>query len=309
LVVSGAATPAGAFSGAFFPTQSVGNRGTDVAAIQYLLRNRGLVVRIDSVFSAATQTAVRSFQERYGIPVDGIVAPPTWAKLIVLLKSGSTGDAVRAVQHQLNQKRSARLHVDGTFGTMTVSAVVAFQRHAGLVADGVMNSATWRNLIWHYEYANFAPASLCDYTDTTGNGTKANWGTAAAIGQMEAAAAAGYRAGTGAIGVGDISLEHGGNIAGHTFHERGLEVDLRPIRRDRLQCRWGTSWRWTSYDRTATRVLVRALRAAAPGHLRLIYFNDPILIREGLTRWYTGHDGHLHVRYCEKTHPDPIYDC
>ena len=41
----------------------------------------------------------------------------------------------------------------------------------------------------------------------------------------------------------------------------------------------------------------------APGHIKVIYFNDPVLIKEGLTTWFAGHDDHLHVRYCEKTHP------
>ena len=134
-------------------------------------------------------------------------------------------------------------------------------------------------------------------------------GTAAAVGQLESAAKALYASRGAAVPVGDLSFEHGGEILGHTFHEKGLEVDLRPIRRDRLQCRWGTSWRWSSYDRSATRALVKALRAAAPGHVRLVYFNDPVLIDEGVTRYYRGHDDHLHVRYCEKLHPDPIYDC
>ena len=36
---------------------------------------------------------------------------------------------------------------------------------------------------------------------------------------------------------------------------------------------------------------------------------DPVLIREGLTRWYTGHDDHLHIRYCEKVYPLAAYRC
>ncbi len=43
---------------------------------------------------------------------------------------------------------------------------------------------------------------------------------------------------------------------------------------------------------------------AAPGHVKLIYFNDPVLIKEGLTTHYLGHDDHLHVRYCEAAHPE-----
>ncbi len=59
---------------------------------------------------------------------------------------------------------------------------------------------------------------------------------------------------------------------------------MRPIRDNENQCTWGTNWRFASYDRAATRALIKAIRAAAPGHVKLIYFNDPVLIREGLTR-------------------------
>jgi hypothetical protein len=34
-----------------------------------------------------------------------------------------------------------------------------------------------------------------------------------------------------------------------------------------------------------------------------------VLIREGLTTWFAGHDDHLHVRYCEVVHPLKAYDC
>ena len=44
-------------------------------------------------------------------------------------------------------------------------------------------------------------------------------------------------------------------------------------------------------------------------HIKVIYFNDPVLIREGLTRWYTGHDDHVHVRFCERVYPLATYDC
>jgi hypothetical protein len=34
-----------------------------------------------------------------------------------------------------------------------------------------------------------------------------------------------------------------------------------------------------------------------------------VLIREGLTTHEPGHDDHLHIRYCEKFHPNSRYDC
>jgi len=55
--------------------------------------------------------------------------------------------------------------------------------------------------------------------------------------------------------------------------------------------------------------MIQRFRAYAPGHIKLIYFNDPVLIGEGLTTWHMGHDDHIHVRFCESTHPLAAYDC
>ena len=100
-----------------------------------------------------------------------------------------------------------------------------------------------------------------------------------------------------------------GDIPGHATHERGLDIDIRMLRKANDQCTWGTRWSYTTYDRAATRVMIKKFRALAPGHIKVIYFNDPVLIREGLTTWYSGHDDHIHVRFCEKIHPIAIYDC
>ncbi len=86
-------------------------------------------------------------------------------------------------------------------------------------------------------------------------------------------------------------------------------MDIRPIRKAGNQCSFGTNWRLSSYSRTLTRALIKDIRAAAPGHVKLIYFNDPVLIREGLTVHFPGHDDHLHIRYCEHAYPLKTYRC
>ena len=43
--------------------------------------------------------------------------------------------------------------------------------------------------------------------------------------------------------------------------------------------------------------------APAPGHVKLIYFNDPRADRRGPDDTPAGHDDHLHVRYCEVMAP------
>ncbi|KWW98721.1 Peptidoglycan-binding domain 1 protein [Carbonactinospora thermoautotrophica] len=284
---------------AFFPTQNLHNRGTDVAAIQYLLKARGQQVTVNEHFDAGTATAVKAFQRSQGLPADGIVGPQTWGKLVVTVRAGSRGPAVQAVQHELNQKRRAGLPVNGVFDSRTTAAVKALQSAVGLPADGVVDATTWKYLTWHYEQPN-SPYT-CGYRTAD-----KRWGTAAAVAQTEWAAS--QVAGRfGKVAIGDLSLRYGGGYGGHRSHRVGLDVDLRPMRDNNDQCRSGTTWRQAAYDRAATRELVKALRAT--GHVKVIFFNDPQLIREGLTRHWKGHDDHLHVRFCEKVHPNAAYRC
>lgn len=297
------AVPASAFSRASYPTQSLGSRGTDVLALQYLLEARGHGVTKSGYYGRATRDAVSAFQASRGLTADGVTRPSTWRRLVLTVRYDSRGPAVRAVQRLLDAKRAAGLPLTGWFGPQTRDAVRTFQRHAGLTVDGAMGADDWRNLVWHYE--RVSSSGTCRYPTST-SGHRAHWGTAAAVRQVESAASA-VRVDHGPVAVGDVSHEHGGEIAGHVTHEVGLDVDVRPMRRDHQQCAYGTTYRYASYDRAATRAFLRQVYAR--GHVELVYFNDPVLIGEGLTTWYSGHDNHLHVRYCEAWHPSADYTC
>jgi peptidoglycan hydrolase-like protein with peptidoglycan-binding domain len=288
-----------------WPVQSLHDRGANVSAIQGLLRAHGATVEITGTFDAATKSAVASFQAAHALTANGIVAGATWEALVVPVKQGDSGEAVSAVQRLLVAKRHEALSVTGVFGPFTRDRVAAFQAHYGMTVWGSVGPVTWRRLVAHFQYPSFG-ANLCAYTVGNGN---AHWATGSAIALLKAAETAFLKLGYGRISMGDASLEHGGDIPGHETHEQGLDIDLRLIRTDEKQCTWGTNRFWTTYDRAATRALIKTIRATAPGHVKLIYFNDPVLIREGLTTWFKGHDDHLHVRYCEASHPLAMYDC
>jgi hypothetical protein len=271
------------------------------------LQHHGFSTTKNGVFDSATTTAARAFQSAKGLGVDGIVGPQTWGALVVQIAQGSTAaNQVRALQVELNAKRNAGLAVDGVFSAAVTTAVRDFQSHAGIAADGIAGPITWRNLVWHYDYPSLV--SFCD-KDPDGNGT-ANWASAGAIGQIEKAAADFAATGQGLLPLGDAGFEHGGDIPGHSSHDVGMDVDVWPIRTDNAQCNAGRiTWESATYDRAATRQLVQMIRAAAPGHVKIVWFNDPVLISEGLTAQLSNHDNHLHVRYCEKVHPSSLYTC
>ncbi|WP_241671963.1 penicillin-insensitive murein endopeptidase [Streptomyces sp. IB2014 016-6] len=292
----GLGVPAHAFPQAAFPLTSSGSRGSDVVALQHLLAAHGRTVTVDGVFSSGTQSAVVGFQQSKGLAADGIVGPATWGALAITVRQGDNGPAAKAVQSLLNAKRGTGLAVDGAFGPATDSAVRTFQSHAGIGADGVVGPTTWQNLLWHYENINFGAGSMCAQSPDGNAG--AHWATAGAVGQLEAAAATFATTGNGRLPVGDAGFEHGGAIPGHASHQVGMDIDVWPIRTDSAQCTAGRiTWQSSTYDRAATRRLVQEIRAKAPGHVQLIFFNDPQLISEGLTTSYPNHDNHLHIRY------------
>ncbi len=63
-------------------TMKRGDRGWDVAAMQYILARRGYPPgAIDAVFGPMTDTALRNFQRAYGLSADGLAGPATISAL------------------------------------------------------------------------------------------------------------------------------------------------------------------------------------------------------------------------------------
>jgi peptidoglycan hydrolase-like protein with peptidoglycan-binding domain len=142
-------------------TVSLGSTGEDVKRVQRALGRRleynPFGPRTGN-FDAELETAVKSFQQDNGLVVDGIVGPPTWAKLpsyreaSPTLQLNSTGPAVAWLQQALAgsdigiEFAPYQGPIDGIFGTETEAAVRALQSWAGVPADGVVSDDTW--FIW-----------------------------------------------------------------------------------------------------------------------------------------------------------------
>jgi peptidoglycan hydrolase-like protein with peptidoglycan-binding domain len=135
-----------------FPLVRRGSRIFPVRPLQQLLRARGHLVQVDGIFGPRTEAAVEAFQQDAGIGVDGVVGPVTWSRLIITVRRGSHGDAVRAVQevmkfHDQSGGQGPPIHVDGIFGPQTDRFVRGFQTALGIASDGIVGPVTWRALL------------------------------------------------------------------------------------------------------------------------------------------------------------------
>jgi penicillin-insensitive murein endopeptidase len=90
------------------------------------------------------------------------------------------------------------------------------------------------------------------------------------------------------FGVGNISLAEGATSKPHRSHRNGLQVDIRPIRKDGAQS--PVSYKSKDYDLAATKRLVALIISS--GMVNKVMFNDPHI--DGI-KPMAGHDDHIHI--------------
>ena len=139
-----------------------GDKGSKVVEVQKKLIAHGENLNpygADGDFGPKTEKAVKSFQSKKGLSVDGVVGPKTMAELnkspkkvvkddgkaIVaypgLIKKGSRGKNVKRIQRAVGVNL-----VDGIFGSDTEKAVKVYQKRHGLQVDGLVGRVTWNEM-------------------------------------------------------------------------------------------------------------------------------------------------------------------
>ena len=144
-----AAPAAHAATALTWPVTGPGSTGERVYAIQYLLNDQikaGLAT--DGIYGSKTTAAVKTFQKKEKLPVDGVVGPMTYPKLIVTVKFKDRNVAVSGVEHNLKYGYGYKtLKVNGYFGPPLVTAVKSFQKKFKLTVDGIVGMNTWNAII------------------------------------------------------------------------------------------------------------------------------------------------------------------
>lgn len=151
-----------------------GSIGTGAAWVQWYLRQCGYDVKVDGVFGVKSIAALKDFQEKWDLEVNGVcgtatrvalrihadgtqvtvtkpVTPPAstdnskcpYAEPTSNVKYGMAGESVKWLQWWLNYHGAKpQLDVDGDFGGKTLTALNAFQKAAGIGVDGVCGKMT-----------------------------------------------------------------------------------------------------------------------------------------------------------------------
>lgn len=147
-------------------TYRLGDHGTAVAEVRALLHRLDLLgrpadtvdLRDGALFDRDVDRAVRTFQQRRGVTVDGIVGPVTWRLLeeahwrlgdrVLAHVPGHllAGDDVTTLQRRLLDLGFDVGRVDGVFGAQAERAVKEFQRNVGSTVDGLCGPLTFRAL-------------------------------------------------------------------------------------------------------------------------------------------------------------------
>jgi len=113
---------------------------------------------VSAEYDEAVEAAVKAFQERFGITVDGIVGPETFTRLeearwrlgdrVLSYHPGRpvSGEDVAELQRRMDRMGFDIGREDGLFGPLTDTSVREFQLNVGVPVDGAAGPVTLRAL-------------------------------------------------------------------------------------------------------------------------------------------------------------------
>lgn len=145
------------------PTLRRGDSGAAVAALQRALAALGAEISADGAFGPATEQAVRDFQTRSGLSVDGLVGPQTKAALAAALRGGAapapspgpiptpapqSGDVGREIA-RIAEEEYRRWHpASGPFQETDAAATPILQRYYREGVNTTISSTDLQSKTW-----------------------------------------------------------------------------------------------------------------------------------------------------------------
>ena len=151
---------------AYYSLIQKGSYGPDEALVQTWLNgvrdqcSYYPALTTDGHFGTRSENAVKEFQLRNNMNMDGKVGANTWNVLYakytakhglavpypgIVMRTGMSGGTIRLIQQKL-QGEGETLTADGRFGAKTTEAVRRYQKRSGLAVDGSVGAATWEKM-------------------------------------------------------------------------------------------------------------------------------------------------------------------
>lgn len=139
----------------FGDTLKTGSSGTSVKNLQAKLISMGyLNSKVTGYYGNQTKEAVKKFQAKNGLKVDGIAGNATKKALLKTGTSSSSNtltsrgisNSLKDIQSVLKNLGFYKGKVDGISGSLTKSAIKNFQKSKGLTVDGIVGPKTIRSL-------------------------------------------------------------------------------------------------------------------------------------------------------------------
>ncbi|HMM30260.1 MAG TPA: peptidoglycan-binding protein [Clostridia bacterium] len=135
---------------------TLGFYGADVKEIQLRLQELDYLQKATGYFGEETEAAIKEFQKRNGLSVDGSVGAQTKEALFsnnakaFYYSIGTSGEEVLKLQKRLFALGYLTTEPDGTFGKDTENAIKRFQQKNGFIDDGYAGPQT-RKLLFSRE--------------------------------------------------------------------------------------------------------------------------------------------------------------
>lgn len=291
-----------------------GASGTKVEALQNLLIALGHLTKDQKatgpgLFGVRTEKAMKEFQSDNYLRVTGVFDIATQRATSALetgVTRGATGGLVKALQDRLVKvgclAAADRATGHGTFGQFTEDALKRFQTSYNVTSPaGVFDVDTY----WGLQVV--APLSEHAEVDTmlpesgTGFRTYGREGGTDQYGRRETIEAL-IRLGElwndvhpdRPFQIGDISHSGGGDFPPHVSHRTGVDVDIRPFRKDGELAPVRVD-QPKLYDAALTREFIEFVKLRYPS--AVIALQNPTLLAAKLTVNWDGHMDHMHVRF------------
>lgn len=128
-----------------YATIRKGSRGSDVSTLQSALNSKGYSLSVDGIFGSKTQAAVRDYQSKNGLSVDGIVGNNTWNSLTAAQTPSETSQSAAQTASPAADTAQSASKPDYSAYSYDASTNEAYQKAMAALESQKQNAPTYNS--------------------------------------------------------------------------------------------------------------------------------------------------------------------